>query len=357
VRDWYKPSCALIALVLVACSCSSSSSHKATSKTASTTASTSAVSPAASVAAAPSPGCRDTANAVTPGQEQVTLTSGGAARSYYRHVPPTYQATTPMPLVFDFHGYSEASYIQTLVSGLGPFGDQHGFVTVTPQGSGAIPLWNTTLHSDDMKFFGQLLDQVEQTVCVDQNRVFATGLSNGAFMTSAVACEYADRVAAAAPVAGIRNIKGCRPARPVPVVAFHGTADPLVAYTGGLGPKGLALPAPDGSGRTLGQTGTSGLVTKDSVPKMTADWAARNHCAPRPTTTKVASDVTLIAYRCPDDATVELYRIEGGGHTWPGSAVTNAVPTLLGPTTLSIAADEVIWKFFQDHPLRPATRH
>jgi polyhydroxybutyrate depolymerase len=351
VRDWYKPSCALIALVLVACS--GSSSHKATSNTASTTASKSAATAPASVAAAPSPGCRDTANAVTPGQEQVTLTSGGAARSYYRHEPPTYQSTTPIPLVFDFHGYSESAYIQTILSGLGPYGDQHGFVTVTPTGLGAIPLWNTTLGSADMKFFGEMLDQVEATVCVDQNRVFVTGLSNGAFMTSAVACEYADRVAAAAPVAGIRNIKGCKPARPVPVVAFHGTADPVVAYSGGLGPKGLALPAPDGSGRTLGQTGTQGLVTKEPVPKMTADWAARNHCAPRPTTTKVASDVTLIAYRCPDNATVELYRIEGGGHTWPGSTVTGAVGNLLGPTTFSIAADEVIWKFFEAHPLRP----
>ncbi len=349
MRDGYI--CALIALVLVACSGSSGGGQRATSKTASTTVSTSAVTPAASVAAAPSPGCRDTANAVTPGQEQVTLTSG-AARSYYRHVPPSYQPTTPMPLVFDFHGYSESAYIQTIVSGLGPYGDQHGFVTVTPAGLGAIPLWNATLGSADMKFFGEMLDQVEATVCVDQNRVFVTGLSNGAFMTSAVACEYADRVAAAAPVAGIRNIKGCKPARPVPVVAFHGTVDPVVAYTGGLGSKGLALPAPDGSGRTLGQTGTQGLVTKEPVPKMTADWAARNHCAPRPTTTKVASDVTLIAYRCPDDATVELYRIEGGGHTWPGSGVTGAVRSLLGPTTFSIAADEVSWRFFEAHPLR-----
>jgi polyhydroxybutyrate depolymerase len=349
VRNWYKPRCVLIALVVFACSGSSGGGQKAASNPPAT-------SPA-SVAAAPSPGCRGSGNVVTPGEEQVTFTSGGAERSYFRHVPPTYAATTPIPLVFDFHGYSEGAFIQTKLSALGPFGDQHGFVTVTPQGSGAISLWNTTLRSDDMKFFGQLLDQVEATVCVDENRVFVTGLSNGAFMTSAVACEYADRVAAAAPVAGIRNIAGCKPSRPVPVVAFHGTADPVLSYDGGLGPKGRELPAPDGSGRTLGETGTQGVVTKESVSKMTAEWAARNDCAPRPTETQVASDVTLRKYRCPDDATVELYRIEGGGHTWPGSAVTRAVPKLIGPTTFSISADEIIWKFFQAHPLRPATRH
>ncbi len=351
----YKPICALVALVLVACSGSSGGGQKATSHAASKSAATSP----ASAAAAPSPGCRGSGNAVTPGEEKVTLTAGGAERWYFRHVPPVYQVTKPIPVVFDFHGYSEGATVHTKFSALGPFGDQHGFVTVTPQGLGAIPLWNTTLHSDDLKFFGELLDQVESTVCVDQNRVFVTGLSNGAFMTSAIACEYADRVAAAAPVAGIRNPAGCKPARPVPVVAFHGTADPVLSYNGGLGPKGLALPAPDGSGRTLGQTGTAGAVTTQSVSKMTAAWAGRNHCAARPTETKVASDVTLIAYRCPDDATVELYRIEGGGHTWPGSELSRAVASVIGSTTFSISVNEIIWKFFQAHPLRPhsTTRH
>src|SRR2546421_202992 len=82
--------------------------------------------------------------------------------------------------------------------------DHHGFSTITPQGRGTIPLWDTNLNGEDMAFIGALLDSLDRTLCVDDNRVYVTGLSNGAFMTSAVACAYADRVAAAAPVAGIR---------------------------------------------------------------------------------------------------------------------------------------------------------
>jgi polyhydroxybutyrate depolymerase len=189
--------------------------------------------------------------------------------------------------------------------------------------------------------------------------VFVTGLSNGAFLTSAVACRYADRIAAAAPVAGIRDIDGCDPARPVPVVAFHGTADTFVSYDGGLGSSIANLPAPDGSGRTIGQQGAAATTTTapgtpkpPTIEDITADWAARNGCSPQKTEKKVASDVTLLAWSCPPDAATELYRVEGGGHSWPGSPFSKQVASVVGKTTESISANEIMWKFFQEHPLR-----
>ena len=78
----------------------------------------------------------------------------------------------------------------------------------------------------------------------------------------------------------------------------------------------------------------------------------RNHCAGKPKETNVASDVTLVSYRCPKHADVELYRITGGGHTWPGSEFSRQVESILGPTTFSINANEVMWKFFEAHPRR-----
>jgi polyhydroxybutyrate depolymerase len=239
------------------------------------------------------------------------------------------------------------------MSALGPFGDTHHFVTITPQGSGtSVPRWDTGLHSADVKYIGDLLDEVERTVCVDEHRVFVTGLSNGAFMTSAVACKYADRIAAAAPVAGIRDIAGCKPARPVPVIAFHGTADPYVSYNGGLGEKAAELPAGDGSGKTLGQIGAVNPKQKGAtIPQITAAWAKRNGCTTRPTSTTVAADVTLIRFPCPHGDEAELYRITGGGHTWPGSAFSKAIASAVGYTTFSISADDLMWKFFEDHPL------
>lgn len=298
-----------------------------------------------------SPGCITRA-AVAPGDSQVAFAADGVDGFYLRHVPPRYRAGQALPLVVDLHGYAEGAAIQAVFSQLGSFGDTHGFITITPQGQGPVPLWNDTLGSADVRFIGSLLDEAERSLCIDEQRVYVTGLSNGAMMTSAVACAYATRVAAVAPVAGIQDTSGCRPARTVPVVAFHGTADPFVAFNGGLGSKVATLPAPDGSNRSLGQVaGGAATRTGPSVPQITAAWAKRNRCAATPVSTAVARDVTLIHYRCPNHADVELYRITGGGHTWPGSAFGRGIAAVVGPTTFSISANEIIWKFFQAHPL------
>ncbi len=316
--------------------------------------STAPTRPAAATTSAsskPSPGCTTPA-ATAPGDSQVAFAADGVDGFYLRHVPPGYRAGQALPLVVDLHGYAEGAAIQATFTQLGSFGDTHGFITVTPQGQGPVPLWNTTLGSADVRFIGSLFDEAERTLCIDEQRVYVTGLSNGAMMTSAVACAYATRVAAVAPVAGIQDIRRCRPARPVPVVAFHGTADPYVAFNGGLGPKVAALPAPDGSHRTLGQVAGSASSSRGpSIPRITAAWAKRNQCAATPVSTMVAGDVALIHYRCPHHADVELYRITGGGHTWPGSVFARGIASVVGPTTFSISANQIIWQFFQAHPL------
>jgi polyhydroxybutyrate depolymerase len=332
----------LTALVLVSCSGNDdSTSSKADTST--TTAK------AAVVAAKSSPGCKKTQ--VGPsGEAKITMTSGGQERWYFRHVPAG--ARQPLPVVLDLHGYSEGATVHVMMSKLGPFGDEHGFVTITPQGLGPIARWDTDLGSKDVAFIGDLLDEVEQTLCVDQSRIFVTGLSNGAFMTSAIACKYADRVAAAAPVAGIRDIAGCKPSRPVPVIAFHGTGDTFVAYDGGLGSSVANLPAPDGSGKTLGQQGLDAAQPKGpSIPEITAAWAKRNGCQTKQIEKAVTADVDLLTFSCPKGAEVQLYRVNGGGHSWPGSAFSQQVSSVVGPTTMSISADDLMWKFFQAHPL------
>ncbi len=252
--------------------------------------------------------------------------------------------------MLDLHGYSEGATVHQLMSNLGPFGDEKGFITITPQGTGPVARWDTALDSPDVAFIGDLLDEVESNLCVDKERVFVTGLSNGAFMTSAVACKYADRIAAAAPVAGIREIDGCKPSRPVPVIAFHGTADTFVDFNGGLGSSVKDLPAPDGSGKKLGDEGvTAPQVNGPTIPEITAAWAKRNGCMTKPHEEKVASDVTLITFSCPKGAEAELYRVEGGGHTWPGSEFSKQVAAVVGPTTSSISANDLMWEFFMAH--------
>jgi polyhydroxybutyrate depolymerase len=307
---------------------------------------------AEAVTAKPSAGCK--AAAVPPGAQRVDTTSGGAPRWYVRHAPASYDGTKPTPLVVDLHGYLEGAELHEINSRLGVFGDAHGFVTITPQGSGdVVPGWDVERDAADVRFVGDLLDEAGRTLCIDDRRIFVTGLSNGAFLASTLACVYADRIAAVAPVAALRDPPGCKPARPVPIVTFAGTGDEFVAFTGGLGPRAQAASANDGTGRMLGETSGGKLVARSaSMPKITAAWAKRNRCAAKPKETSVASDVTLVRYRCPKRADVELYRIDGGGHTWPGSEFSRQIESFLGPTTFSINANEVMWAFFQAHPLR-----
>ena len=309
---------------------------------------------AADVPAAPSAGCSAT-TPVPAGDQTITLAAGAEAGQYFRHVPPAHDGTTPVPLVMDLHGYSESAAAQVTMSQLSVLGDTKGFVTLTPEIVRDPARWDTALDGTDITWLGQVLDQAEQTLCLDQNRVYVAGLSNGAFMTSSVACAFSERFAAAAPVAGIRDIDGCAPSRPVPVIAFHGTADQFVTYDGSLGPAAAKLPAPDGSGRTLGEIGAVDPSVKGpTIPEITADWAQRNGCGTTPTESVVTVDVTLLSFPCPPGADVELYRVTDGGHAWPGSKLSMAVANVVGKTTDTIDADTLIWDFFVAHPLRPA---
>jgi polyhydroxybutyrate depolymerase len=299
-----------------------------------------------------SAGCKATPAA--PGEEQVNTTSGSVPRYYIRHVPPSYDGKKPFPLVIDLHGYLEGAKLHSVDTMLGQFGDAHGFVTITPQGSGSPAAhWDVGFNTPDVRFIGNLLDEAERTLCLNERRIYVAGYSNGAFLASSIACVYADRIAAIAPVAGLRDPPGCRPTQPVPVVAFHGTADQWVAFTGGLGPSAQVAQADDGTGRTLGETSAGQAVARGGpIPVIVAAWAKRNHCAAKPTQTRVASEVVLVRYRCPKQGDVQLYRIDGGGHTWAGSKFSMAVQAALGSTTSSIDANEVLWSFFKAHPLR-----
>ena len=350
---------------LVAGACASEGGSKAAPRA--NTSSTAVAADPAKVPAAPSAGCGKAALAASSGETKQTATMavstqpvapGEAERWWFRHVPPAHDGRTPVPLVLDLHGYAEGATIHQGTSGLGPFGDAHGFATVTPQGQGPVARWDTTLGSTDLTFVGLLLDLTEQQLCIDRNRVFATGYSNGAFMTSAVACQFSDRIAAVAPIAGVRAIKGCKPTRAVPIVAFHGTDDGFVSYDGGLGEKALDLPAPDGSGRKMRDTLSSDQLkatasAKESVPEIMAAWAKRNGCPAGHTETRVAVDVTKFTYDCPAAGASILYRVTGGGHAWPGSPGSAALVGIVGPTTMSINANEIMWKFFVAHPLPP----
>jgi polyhydroxybutyrate depolymerase len=295
------------------------------------------------------------------GTHRVDVHVGDMDRWYLLSIPSAMSSDVPAPLVVDLHGYLEGAELHQRVSALSVLGEREGFVTVTPQGQGDPVHWDTTLHSPDVRFIDSILDEIEAHTCVDLDRVYATGYSNGAFLSSTLACVDANRFAAVAPVAGIRDVPGCAPSRPVPVIAFHGTEDEYVTYDGGLGTEAAKLPSVDSKtnpGATMADDPTGSVVLPgsidDSVPDILHAWSKRNGCRGRQQATTVADDVDLVSEKCPEGREAELYRVDGGGHSWPGSFVGATLDVVTGHTTTSIDATALMWKFFQDHPKPPA---
>ena len=293
-----------------------------------------------------SPGC--SAAPAAPGETTLDFTSAGLPGTYIQHLPPAYDGTSPMPVVLGLHGWSEPAAILGTQSHLGAAGDNGRFVVVFPDITRPTPLWDTALDGADVEWMGALLDTLEQTLCIDTNRVYVTGMSNGAMMTSTIACTMADRVAAVAPVAGVLLPDGCEPDRPIPIIAFHGTDDQYLAFDGGYGDKVAGLASPDGTG-TLGAVEATGPDAV-AVPDRVAAWAELDDCAAELTTDTVAADVT-VEHTTECATPVELYVVDGGGHTWPGSEFDQSIGDMVGHVTTSIDATDLMVQFFRAHPL------
>jgi polyhydroxybutyrate depolymerase len=172
-----------------------------------------------------------------------TLDVGGVQRSFIVHVPPRYDGSTRVPLVFDFHGLGGNANNQLNRTGWDDVADAEGFISVYPQGlpraSDQSPAWNgggccTNGVGDDVGFVRAMISTLQTQACIDSKRIFASGCSNGGAMSFRLACEAADVIAAVAPVDFDCVVGGrcgsCAPSRPITEVQFRGTADMAVPY-------------------------------------------------------------------------------------------------------------------------------
>jgi polyhydroxybutyrate depolymerase len=254
------------------------------------------------------------------------MLSDGQQRTYRVHLPMGYQVGREYPLVMSFHGHGNNAEVLEQSTGFSQLADQQGFIVVYPQGivgPDHLTGWATgPAHDpqvDDVLFVSELLTTLETFLCIDQQRLYATGFSNGGAMTNLLACKLSNNFAAFAPVAGAHTpVKGgCSPQRPVPILAIHGTADPIVPYTG------------DPS------------QTYPPVTTWLEDWARLNHCQPDPQIFYRHQNVLGEQWvGCQGTGALVHYRIDQGGHEWPRENSQGG-----------INATQVIWDFFQNHPL------
>ena len=303
----------------------------------------------------PSVGCGT--SEVEAGQHHGSMQVGDSHRWWDLHVPPAHDGSTPVPLVLLFHGFPNSPDIIESQTGFGRYGTQESFVVVTPLGRGELPHWNeeefgggffdATRSNADVIFIEALLDRLETELCVDLSRVYATGFSNGAGMTSVLACALEDRIAAAAPVGGLFDFGAdCVLDRPVPLLGFHGTGDGIALYEGGFGDWVLDVDIDGVLWRDLPMMDDPALFVP--VPDRVAGIAARNGCEPGPTSELIAEGVERLTWTCPEGAEVAFVAAHGDGHSWPGSAYTAADGQ---KTTMEIDATELIWDFFEQHPM------
>jgi polyhydroxybutyrate depolymerase len=245
------------------------------------------------------------------------------------HVPPAYDGGTAAPLVIALHAEATTAGHLRMLTELDSAVDERGTIAVYPEGSDELGLgvWNAESFAsglDDSLFLSDLLDVLAEELCVNEARVYVAGMSQGGAMALRFACDAPERVAAVSPVAA--PYVACQ--APVPMVAFHGSKDPLVPYEGGVSPL-TEQPSPP-------------------VHRAASEWARALGCDGLATISRPTADVELATYRnCSGSgADVLLYNAIEGGHTWPGATI-DAPEENAGKTTHSISATELMLDFFE----------
>jgi polyhydroxybutyrate depolymerase len=313
---------------------------------------TNTVTPTATNTSTPTPGLAAQTTSCWParphasGSSSASIVTADGTRTYLLHVPASYNGADAVPLVLGFHGMTGNSAGMEAYSQLSVRADQPdgGFIVVYPQGLIA-PFGITHFNNwqrpspepDDVGFVAQLLDTLESQLCIDTGRVYSTGFSNGAMMSTRLACSLSSRIAAVGLVSGAYyppmwegTTEACPDTRPVPVIAFHGTADTVIPFGGG----GLWARLP---------------IDNDTPDEdVMADWAAHDSCTSGRQESDLGSGVQLVQYdSCGGGAAVRLYIIDGGRHAWPGA------PGAVAPDDGSngINAADLIWQFLRGYSL------
>jgi len=271
------------------------------------------------------------------GQSGITVVdsimSNNIMRKYRLYVPNIYTGSQSVPLILNLHGYTSNALQQQLYSNFMPIADTANFLMVYPDGKAPLgnQYWNAGFGGteNDVLFMSDLIDSLKLNYNIDLNSIYSCGMSNGGIMSYYLACNLPNRIAAIASVTGsmLKTWFSCAPSRPFPIMEIHGTADGTVNYLG-----------------------DATFAPIDSVVKK---WSSHNNCNPAPTTFSVPNisltdNSTALHYVYSggtSGSSVELYKVIGGGHSWPGAFA------FLANTNQDFSASVEIWRFFRKYKL------
>ncbi|KAF8178785.1 hypothetical protein K438DRAFT_1769242 [Mycena galopus ATCC 62051] len=236
---------------------------------------------------------------------------------------------TPYPLVLGFHGSSEIGFFFEADTGLSESQYSAEKIMVYPNGLGGA--WAGANYSvatvpEDLQFVSDLLDAVRAGWCIDDSRIYATGMSIGAGFANTIACS---------PIGGdfaASAIIRCTPARsPLPMLEIHGGADTSVHYDGGPGEGGV----------------------EPAIPDWLSWWAERNACGTNTSTTSFNDDVQHYEWECSgSEGLLQHWKVDDMGHCWASTTLDfSEIAAGEGPTPID--ASTIVMAFF-DLWVKPA---
>ena len=275
-----------------------------------------------------------------PGDYTFSLEHNDLTRMYRVHVPANYSASKPAPMLLAFHGGGSNMDYQADDQYYGQVSksERVGYIAVFPNGysplkSGKFATWNAgnccagarDKNIDDVGFIREVIKNLKAQLNIDPNRIFATGMSNGALFSYRLACEMADTIRAIASVAGSDGMASCSPSRPVSILEIHAKDDENVLFNGGSGKNSKML---------------ANFV---SVPETISRWVQRDGCNATPKRVLEKPGAYCDAYtQCRGNVEVKLCVTESGGHSWPGGRKVRTGE----PGSTAISANDVMWDFF-----------
>ena len=250
-----------------------------------------------------------------PGTFERTIVSDDWGRTYLLHVPTLYEGNAPVPLILNFHGLGHSGEYQADYTDMSSKADVENFIVIYPDGLAMS--WNADgccppamlYDIDDVGFALDLVDAISEEYCIDPDRIYATGSSNGGMLSHRLACEASNVFAAIGVASASITTSACNPPRPVPVIQTQGTVDPIVPYW---------------------------------TAKASNDyWASHNRCGDSEVVYQKGGALCTAYQDCAEDATVEFCEVSGMGHTWPNDE---------GAFDW-IDATDLFWEFFTQHAM------
>ncbi|KAI8951485.1 carbohydrate esterase family 1 protein [Xylaria longipes] len=262
------------------------------------------------------------------------LTSSGRDRKYSVHLPTGYDSSKPYPTVLGFHGSSSIGLFFEVDTKLSESRFSANKIMVYPDGIGGA--WAGANYSqvsvaEDLQFVTDLLTELRAEYCVDDARIYATGMSNGGGFVNVIACsDVGDEFAAFAPASGAyytdnAGVGGCKPARsPLPVLEIHGGDDHSVYYDGGEGEGGV----------------------EPAIPTWLGWWAERNACTSSKAEDSFEGDVHHTTWTCDNtEGVLQHWKVDDMGHCWASTEINfSQISVPQGPT--HIQASQIIMDFF-----------